>query len=767
MVDLARQAFSTNNFGLAAEIFERTIKENGPKMDLYLGLADSFARGGQFQKAFEAYSHAFRFGKVKPEKLKHLVTGLIESVKQDTANENMNKKCMFTCWVCRSLLSDPVTIPCGHTFCRKCLMKDSSKACRICGVVHYTLKVANLKSNILLTHVIEKWFVDECEANRLKSKGNTYFELRDFPNAIIYYSKAIELVPKDHLLLSNRCYAYFLLDNAAEALQDADNVIRLRPDWPKGYFRRGCALYGLKRYEDAVVCFLQCLALDTTVASAKDYLCKILHRILSHLPPDDPKSLVRQQYVNPSVLQNLISSNFNTAQLFPNLNVSTIHHLRSIISETITTAENFSVASGPSPSAAQADCCDGDGPYDFTTGREVTHTVMRCRSAPSSRGSSPLAIRDLSIQSVANGSLPDVSTTTCSRKRSRNVSGQCPSSPTRSSELKYMKPDTLPTASSYNDAKIIPQELLTVDDFECGLCYRLFYVPVTTPCGHVFCRQCLERCLDHTTNCPLCKSSLVEYLAERRQAVTESVQAILETYFAQEYEERKKTHEEEMLELTRMGSDEKHEIPVFVCTLSFPTIPCPLHIFEPRYRLMIRQCMESGTRQFGMCVALGDDENNFSDVGTMLEIRDVQFFPDGRSLLDTIGGRRFKVLERGHRDGYNTAKVEYLSDKKVEGEQLTELQQLEEEMYTLSKGWFDDLPSMHKQRIVKHFGTIPPKDPDPQASPNGPSWHWWVVAVLPLDPRVQMALVSMVSFRERLLAIKRVLTYLKKKVAND
>ena len=50
----------------------------------------------------------------------------------------------------------------------------------------------------------------------------------------------------------------------------------------------------------------------------------------------------------------------------------------------------------------------------------------------------------------------------------------------------------------------------------------------------------------------------------------------------------------------RMGQ-EQFEIPVFVCTLAFPTISCPLHVFEPRYRLMIRQCMESGTRQFGMC----------------------------------------------------------------------------------------------------------------------------------------------------------------------
>jgi hypothetical protein len=49
----------------------------------------------------------------------------------------------------------------------------------------------------------------------------------------------------------------------------------------------------------------------------------------------------------------------------------------------------------------------------------------------------------------------------------------------------------------------------------------------------------------------------------------------------------------------------------------------------------------------------------------VLQVRDVKFFPDGRSVVDTIGVSRFKVLSHGQRDGYNTAKIEYLEDKKV------------------------------------------------------------------------------------------------------
>ena len=52
----------------------------------------------------------------------------------------------------------------------------------------------------------------------------------------------------------------------------------------------------------------------------------------------------------------------------------------------------------------------------------------------------------------------------------------------------------------------------------------------------------------------------------------------------------------------------KGQVPIFVCTMSFPSIPCPLHVFEPRYRLMIRRCMEVGTREFGMACHVGNNQ---------------------------------------------------------------------------------------------------------------------------------------------------------------
>ena len=63
-----------------------------------------------------------------------------------------------------------------------------------------------------------------------------------------------------------------------------------------------------------------------------------------------------------------------------------------------------------------------------------------------------------------------------------------------------------------------------------------------------------------------------------------------------------------------------------------------------------------------------------SDFGTMLEIRGIQYFEDGQSVLDTVGGRRFKVLERDVRDGYQTANVEFLEDAILADSDVEELQ---------------------------------------------------------------------------------------------
>lgn len=196
MVDLAKQAFSTNNFDLAAEIYERHLRDFGPNVQTYLGLADSYAKSGKIQDSIQTYMKAYRLGKIKPDQLNHLVEALVEIMTEKEAMRLQNKleednDDMFACGICKAMWNDPVTMSCGHTFCRPCLDKSQHKACIKCKKVFRSTKVGNLRTNIVLHQTIEKWFGSELLAVKLKSEGNTLFHNRKIEEAIGIYSQAL------------------------------------------------------------------------------------------------------------------------------------------------------------------------------------------------------------------------------------------------------------------------------------------------------------------------------------------------------------------------------------------------------------------------------------------------------------------------------------------------------------------------------------------------------------------------------------------------
>lgn len=83
------------------------------------------------------------------------------------------------------------------------------------------------------------------------------------------------------------------------------------------------------------------------------------------------------------------------------------------------------------------------------------------------------------------------------------------------------------------------------------------------------------------------------------------------------------------------------------------------HPAQPRYRLMLRRCLASPTPRFGMVMPRQNaNTTDSNDYGTMLEIRSVQMLSDGRSMVETYGTFRFRILERGSLDGYSVARIE-------------------------------------------------------------------------------------------------------------
>lgn len=213
------------------------------------------------------------------------------------------------------------------------------------------------------------------------------------------------------------------------------------------------------------------------------------------------------------------------------------------------------------------------------------------------------------------------------------------------------------------------KELLGI--LECDVCACLLHEPVTTPCQHTFCGKCLARSLDHSSKCPLCRQDLPPFAFFHGHATNQVIQSILLTGFPQESTERREAIE-------RDERDSRLDTPLFICTLAFPGMPTILHVFEPRYRLMLRRCVESGTPRFGMLLpARGTGNPSLQGVmeyGTMLDIKSIQMLPDGRSMVETVGSYRFRLLEKGSLDGYTVGRVERIDD--IDDEDEAELERL-------------------------------------------------------------------------------------------
>ncbi|KAJ5133412.1 hypothetical protein N7526_004777 [Penicillium atrosanguineum] len=307
-------------------------------------------------------------------------------------------------------------------------------------------------------------------------------------------------------------------------------------------------------------------------------------------------------------------------------------------------------------------------------------------------------------------------------------------------------------------------------ELDCQVCYSLILDPLTTPCGHTFCRKCVARVLDHTDLCPICRRKVGMPAALQSEPLNNTLVRIIDHFFADQITARREALAEEEL-----AGDHEKNLPLFVCTLSFPTMPTFLHIFEPRYRLMIRRVVDSGDGKFGMVMynrrgrAQSDDLGTvpFMQYGTLLMVERYELLPDGRSLVIATGVSRFKVLEAGEMDGYHVAKTERIDDLSLAEEERLEAtetaasaipgptQAADAETPLESMSTLDLLnlarefirrqrqsgaPWLHP-RVMLAYGPVPT---------DAARFPWWFASILPIAEEEKYPILSAMSVRERL-----------------
>jgi uncharacterized protein len=110
------------------------------------------------------------------------------------------------------------------------------------------------------------------------------------------------------------------------------------------------------------------------------------------------------------------------------------------------------------------------------------------------------------------------------------------------------------------------------------------------------------------------------------------------------------------------------DIPLFpLHTVLCPGIALPLHVFEPRYRLLTERCVAE-EQPFGIVLIregreVGGDSVAIAGVGTFAEIRQASRLDDGRFDLLVVGAGRFAIEEVDtQREPYLVASVTPLDD---------------------------------------------------------------------------------------------------------
>jgi len=114
-----------------------------------------------------------------------------------------------------------------------------------------------------------------------------------------------------------------------------------------------------------------------------------------------------------------------------------------------------------------------------------------------------------------------------------------------------------------------------------------------------------------------------------------------------------------------MGELSVRELPLFPLpdVVLFPNEVLPLHIFESRYRIMLKSVLEADSL-FGV-VKWDPTTKTMANVGCCAHIIKHQTSDDGRSNIITIGQQRFQILEIIRTTPYYTAMVSWIDDNNI------------------------------------------------------------------------------------------------------
>jgi len=236
-----------------------------------------------------------------------------------------------------------------------------------------------------------------------------------------------------------------------------------------------------------------------------------------------------------------------------------------------------------------------------------------------------------------------------------------------------------PTADPVAAARVAaPSPAAAPQSAECGVCLDVLHEPVVLPCGHAVCRSCLLRTVDHvggragrgaTRRCPTCRSPI--HVASSGPPVCGALRDLLAAAYPEAVRARAAAEANAAPATTDAAAV---TLPLFVMSAALPGQRVALNIFEPRYRLLVRRCLEGGGRlglaaatrgrMDGMEYPAGTENDDIAVFPVVTECELVEAVPqsDGRFYVELLGLRRVKVAEQWEADGLVHVRGPVLAD---------------------------------------------------------------------------------------------------------
>ncbi|KAI0400392.1 insulin-induced protein-domain-containing protein [Xylaria palmicola] len=220
-----------------------------------------------------------------------------------------------------------------------------------------------------------------------------------------------------------------------------------------------------------------------------------------------------------------------------------------------------------------------------------------------------------------------------------------------------MPPASVPPDDAQVDARIAKYfgqlKERALEELDCPICMHPLQSPMTTGCGHTYCRDCLYDCLDRETKCPVCRIKM--NVRPWSNSCLEPLNRRLRDMMAGFWPD---------LVASACPPYGKSDIPILVSNVGFPSIPTVVDMLEPQHRSIVRRAMWYD-RAVGLVAVrdvTGASQPHFGETGLLARIVGVHSDPHGCYSVKVEGTSRFWIEGVRSVDDHPIASVRHISD---------------------------------------------------------------------------------------------------------